>query len=151
MLEKPLKFNKAQRIKYLCKKAKILGLLRFVLYYIIYAALIAGVAILLPYIFPSVKLLADKFWLLFWFLGVLTLIASVLALLGIERRPELGVMAILGAIIVKMLFSMSFVLIYSLKRPEGDLFFVFNFFSLYLLFTLFEILALLCNLRHQNK
>ena len=128
-----------------------MGIPRFTFYYIIYAALIGGVAGLLPYLFPKEILLTGDFWLLFGFLGTLTLIASILALVGIKRKPEMGVMAILGAIILTLLFSMSFVLIYSIKRPESGLLFVFNFFSLYLLFSLFEILGLLCNLRHQNK
>jgi len=151
-LAKNRKLPNLKQIKYyLCNKILILGLARFVFYYIIYAAVIAGVAISLPYVFPNIKLLADDFWLLYWFLGLLTLIASLLALIGIKRKPEMGVMSILGAVILKLLFSMSFVLIYSIKRPESNMLFVFSFFSLYLLFSLFEILGLLRNLRHQNK
>ncbi|RZL45131.1 MAG: hypothetical protein EOP00_18115 [Pedobacter sp.] len=128
-----------------------MSLQRFILYYLIYTALLAGVAIALPHVFPTVKLLANKFWLVFGFLGVLTFIAYVLAFIGIKRNPETGVMAIMGSIVLKMLFSMAFVLIYSLNNKGKDLVFVFNFFSLYLLFTFFEIYGLLRNLRHQNK
>ncbi|RZL35782.1 MAG: hypothetical protein EOP00_30070 [Pedobacter sp.] len=128
-----------------------MSLPKFLISYSIFTGILAGIALLLPAIFPSVKLLTNQFWLIFWFLGGLTLIAYILADLGIKRKPETGVFSILGAVILKMLFSMSFVLIYSLKHPESDLLFVFNFFSLYLLFTLFEILGLLRNLRHQNK
>lgn len=109
------------------------------------------VAISLPYFFPDVKLLANKFWLVFGFLGILTFIAYIVAFLGIKRNPETGVLAITGSIAVKMLFSMAFVLIYSLNHKGKDIVFVLNFFSLYLLFTLFEIYGLLRNLRHQNK
>ena len=109
------------------------------------------VAISLPYFFPDVKLLANKFWLVFIFLGILTFIAYIVAFLGIKRNPETGVLAIMGSIAVKMLFSMAFVLIYSLNHKGKDTVFVLNFFSLYLLFTLFEIYGLLRNLRHQNK
>lgn len=128
-----------------------MGLQRFILYYILYTALLAGLAISLPYVFPDVKLLANKFWLIFGFLGGLTFIAYILAFIGIKRNPETGIMAIMGSIAVKMLFSMAFVLIYSLNHKGKDLIFVFNFFSLYLLFTCFEIYGLLRNLRHQNK
>lgn len=113
--------------------------------------MLAAVALALPVFFPGVKLLANKFWLVFGFLGGLTLVAYIVALLGIRRNPESGILAIMGSIAIKMLFSMAFVLIYSLKHKEKDLVFVLNFFSLYLLFTFFEIYALLRNLRHQNK
>ena len=116
-----------------------------------YTAVLAGIAVALQYVFPSVSLLANKFWLIFGFLGVLTLIAYVLAFFGIKHNPEIGVMAIMGSIVLKMIFSMAFVLIYSLNHKGKDLLFVLNFFSLYLLFTCFEIFGLLRNLRHQNK
>lgn len=128
-----------------------MSLQRFISYYILYTAILAGIAIALPYVFPSVSLLANKFWLIFGFLSLLTLIAYVLAFFGIKRNPETGVMAIMGSIVLKMIFSMAFVLIYSINHKGKDLLFVFNFFSLYLLFTCFEIYGLLRNLRHQNK
>ena len=128
-----------------------MSLQRFISYYILYTAILAGIAIALPYVFPSINLLADKFWLIFGFLSVLTFIAYILAFLGIKHNPETGVMAIMGSIVLKLIFSMAVVLIYSLNHKEKDLLFVFNFFSLYLLFTCFEIFGLLRNLRHQNK
>ncbi len=128
-----------------------MSLQKFIIYYLLYVGLLASVAVLLPKLFPDVKLLADKFWLVFGFLGGLTFIAYVVAFLGIKRNPETGVMAIMGSIILKLIFSMGFVLIYSLNHAGKDLIFVFNFFSLYLLFTFFEIYGLLRNLRHQNK
>jgi phage shock protein PspC (stress-responsive transcriptional regulator) len=132
-------------------KKYTLELKRFILYYVLYTALLAGIALSLPYFFPDVKLLANKFWLVFGFLGMLTFIAYIVAFLGMKRNPETGVLAIMGSIAVKMLFSMAFVLIYSLNHKGKDVVFVLNFFSLYLLFTFFEIYGLLCNLRHQNK
>jgi TctA family transporter len=128
-----------------------LSLQRFILHYLFYTALLAGIALSLPSLFPDVKLLANEFWLVFGFLGGLTFIAYILAFMGIKRNPETGVLAIMGSIAVKMIFSMAFVLIYSLNNKEKDLVFVFNFFSLYLLFTFFEIYGLLRSLRHQNK
>jgi hypothetical protein len=128
-----------------------LSLQRFLLHYLIYTAILAGIAVSLPHLFPKVQLLANSFWLVFGFLAGITFIAYILAFLGIKRNPETGVLAIMGSIAVKMLFSMAFVLIYSLNHKEKGLVFVFNFFSLYLLFTFFEIYGLLRNLRHQNK
>ncbi|MGY0039980.1 hypothetical protein [Pedobacter sp. NJ-S-72] len=128
-----------------------MSVLKFTLYYLLYSLLLAGVAFALPVLFPGVPLLANKFWLLFGFTGGLTYIAYVMAYLGIKMDPETGIMAIMGSIVLKMIFSMAFVLIYSLNTKEKGLVFALNFFSLYLLFSFFEIYSLLCNLRHQNN
>lgn len=128
-----------------------MSLSKFILYYVLYTLLLAGIAVLLPGFFPDLQLLAKKFWLVFGFLCGITFIAYILAYMGIKRNPQTGVLAIMGSITLKLLFSMAFVLIYSMNHKGKDFVFVFNFFSLYLLFTVFEIYALLCNLRHQNK
>ena len=124
---------------------------RFTLFYLLYCVFIALVAYAIPLVFPGTAILLGKFWVVYGFLAGVTFIAYVLAYLGIKRNPEAGVMAIMGSIALKMIFSMAFVLIYSLKAHEKGIVFVLNFFSLYLLFSFFEIYALLCNLRHQNK
>ena len=126
-------------------------LIKFTLYYLIYCLILAGIAYLLQDQLADVKILAKGFWLVFGFLGGITFIAYTVADLGIKRNPETGIMAIMGSIAIKMIFSMAFVLIYSLNTKEKGMVFVLNFFSLYLLFSFFEIYALLRNLRHQNK
>jgi hypothetical protein len=128
-----------------------LSLAKFTLYYLIYSLILAGIAYALPYLFPDTNLLVKKFWLVFCFLGVLTYIAYLTAFFGIKIDPQAGVMAIMGSIVLKMIFSLAFVLIYSLNSAEKGIVFALNFFSLYLLFSFFEIYSLLCNLRHQNK
>ena len=124
---------------------------KFTLYYFLYALVLAGIAYALPYLFPHVTLVVKKFWLIFGFIGGLTYIAYIMAFLGIKMDPQAGVMAIMGSIVLKMIFSLAFVLIYSLNSKEKGIVFALNFFSLYLLFSFFEIYSLLCNLRHQNK
>jgi len=128
-----------------------LTLPRFTILYLIYGLVLAGVAAALPFLFPDTRLLVDKFWLLFGFLGGLTYIAYLTAYIGIKMDPQAGVVAIMGSIVLKMIFSLAFVLIYSLNSKEKGVVFALNFFSLYLLFSFFEIYSLLCNLRHQNK
>lgn len=124
---------------------------KFTLYYVLYTLVLAGVAFALPHMFPQVTLLVKKFWLVFCFIGVLTYIAYMTAFFGIKMDPQAGIMAIMGSIVLKMIFSLAFVLIYSLNSKEKGVVFALNFFSLYLLFSFFEIYSLLCNLRHQNK
>ncbi|WP_199120520.1 hypothetical protein [Pedobacter sp. ASV28] len=128
-----------------------MDLKKTILYYLLYTFLLAGVAMVVKQIFPEAIVRADQFWLIFGFLGGLTFIAYILAYVGIKKSHQTGVFSILGSIVLKMLFAMSFVLVYSLKHQGSNMIFALNFFSLYLLFTLFEILGLLRNLRHQNK
>jgi hypothetical protein len=128
-----------------------LSLPKFTLLYIVYTLILAGIAFALQAQFQDMKILADKFWVVFGFLAGITFIAYWVADLGIKRNPETGIMAIMGSIALKMIFSMAFVLIYSLNSKEKGMVFVLNFFSLYLLFSFFEIYSLLRNLRHQNK
>ncbi|MEJ7557390.1 MAG: hypothetical protein WKF66_03710 [Pedobacter sp.] len=124
---------------------------KFTLLYTIYTVLLAGIAYTIQHALPDVQILASKFWVVFIFLAAITFIAYIVADIGIKRNPETGIMAIMGSIALKMIFSMAFVLIYSLNSKEKGMVFVLNFFSLYLLFSFFEIYALLRNLRHQNK
>lgn len=128
-----------------------MSLSKFTLSYLLYCLVIGTIAYYLPSFFPDKTMLVPKFWLVFGFLGGITYIAYLMVYLGTKSSPETGIMAIMGSIALKMLFSMAFVLIYSLKSTGSGLVFVLNFFSLYLLFSCFEIYCLLCNLRHQNK
>jgi hypothetical protein len=124
---------------------------RSILYYLAYTICVIGIILLLPVIFPGKTLFIAKFWVVFGFIAGITFIAFLVALLGIKRNPETGVMAIMVSITLKLLFTMAFVLVYVLKTPVSSLLFVLNFFSLYFLFSGFEIYALLCNLRHSIK
>lgn len=128
-----------------------MSLARFTVSYLLYCVVLAGIAYLLPIIFPDTRILTGKFWLVYFFFAGITYVAYFCADLGLKRNPEVGIMAIMGSIAVKMFFSLAFVLIYSLNAKEKGMNFVLNFFSLYLLFSFFEIYSLLRNLRHQNK
>ena len=128
-----------------------MSLSKFTLSYLLYCLILGIIAWSLPSLFPNETILVPQFWLVFGFLGSITYIAYLIAFNGIKRNPETGIMAIMGSIALKMLFSMAFVLIYSLKSTGSGFVFVLNFFSLYLLFSFFEIYCLLRNLRHQNK
>lgn len=128
-----------------------MSLARFTLFYLLYCAFWAAAAVLIGIIFPDNGLLIDRFWLVFGFLAGITFIAYAVADIGMKRSPGTGVMIIMASIALKMIFSMAFVLIYSFKSREKGVAFVLDFFSLYLLFSFFEIYSLLRNLRHQNK
>ncbi len=132
------------------QKIKVLSIKQFVFWFVLFTAFLAGIALAVQASGSASKILAPGFWPVFAFLGGLTFIAYMVAFLGIKRNPQMGVMTILGSIGIKMIFSMALVLIFSLKGQGIDLRFALNFFSLYLLFSAFEMYCLLRNLRHQN-
>ncbi|MFW0716501.1 hypothetical protein [Pedobacter sp. N23S346] len=128
----------------------ILTLAKFTSTYFIFVGILIAIIAVLPIIFPEQQLFIKNFWIVFGFMAGITYIAYMLVDIGIKRDPEVGIMAIMGSIAVKMIFCMAFVLVYSIKAKGNGLLFVLNFFSVYFLFTAFEIYCLLRNLRHQN-
>lgn len=120
------------------------------LYFVLFVALMTAVSGVLASFDMTSHLFSPDFWLVFVFFALVTFVAYATALVGIKQAKEAGVMVIMVAFFVKLLSSLVFVLIYSKKHDEVELRFIFNFFILYLLFSLFEILGLLRNLRHQN-
>jgi hypothetical protein len=87
----------------------------------------------------------------FCFIAGITFIAWLVASAGMRKGGETAVYTILGSVIVKLLFCMGFVLVYLLEFRVNSLDFALQFFSLYLLFTAFEVYCLLRNLRDQIK
>lgn len=123
-----------------------------------FSLLFSLIAVVLGVVFYSVEhigwksgALVPKFWVIFGFQFFITLIAYSVSLVGIRKGPETGTFTIIGSITIKMLFSMGFVLAYLLKINVNGVSFAIQFFSLYFLFTAFEVYGLLCNLRDQNK
>ena len=128
-----------------------MSFLRFSLIFTIISAVLAVIFYSIESFDERSVVLVPKFWVIFCFLFFITLIAYSVSLIGIKKGPETATFTIIGAITVKMLFSMGFVLAYLLKINVNGVYFAIQFFSLYFLFTAFEVYALLCNLRHQNK
>ena len=113
---------------------------------ILLIALTGVTAFLLQQYIPSFRLI-EKFWVVFGFLAVLTLIAYFASVFGIRKGGESSVLILMGALGIKLVFSMVFALIYILKFKPNHILFAGEFFSLYFLFTAFEVHCLLCNLR----
>src|SRR5690606_6730021 len=126
-------------------------LLRFVLYFHGFALAIAGVAAALPIIFDNTLILSPHFWLLFAVVSASTLLAYVLSDLGIRKGGELSILSFMGGLFFKLLACLVVVAILIFKYPENKMLTALNFFSLYFLFTAFEVSCLLRNLRDQNQ
>ncbi|WP_207426792.1 hypothetical protein [Pedobacter sp. SYSU D00535] len=120
--------------------------------------LFTGISLILAFIFLTIEesdskdsVLVPDFWLIFGFQYFITVIAYSASVFGLRKGPEISTLVIMGALAVKMLFCMAFVLAYLLKISVNGVSFAVQFFSVYFLFTAFEVYALLRNLRHQNK
>lgn len=115
-----------------------------------FALVIGGAAWGLQQLLLPQIILSPHFWLLLIFLFFLTMIVYILSVLGMQKDGQTGVFSILGGIIIKFLLAATMFLIILLKSNENQLVLGLNFFSLYLLFTVFEVIFLLRILRHQN-
>lgn len=124
---------------------------KFLSYYTILLALTALSFLGLHHYVFNQNFLIPHFWLVFGYMGAITFIVYYLSIAGIKYGGENQGAILLSAIVLRMLFTLAFILVYTLKIKVEAVLFVANFFSIYLLFTVFEIYCLLCNLRHQNK
>lgn len=121
-------------------------------FFVLYTLFTLGLGLLMHalYAYDLIRLM-PKFWVIFGTIAILTFMAYMFSWIGIRKGGEFSVLAILGGILLKLIFCMVLVLFYLQKFKVNDLVFAGNFISLYFLFTAFEVYALLCNLRHQNK
>jgi hypothetical protein len=124
---------------------------RFVGYYHLFGIGVACTAVALSAGFPDTPVLSPHFWLLFVVVFALTLIAYILSDLGIRKGGELSVYSLLGGLFIKLFICLAVVAILIIKYPENKMLTALNFFSLYFLFTVFEVTYLLRNLRDQNQ
>lgn len=128
-----------------------MSLLRFIGLYHGFALVVAGVAAALPSLFKDVQLLSPHFWLIFVVVFATTLLAYVLSDLGIRNGGEVSILSLMGGLFAKLLICLVVVAVLIVKYPDSKMLTAFNFFSLYLLFTVFEVTCLLRNLRDQNQ
>lgn len=128
-----------------------MGILRFIGFFSVFALAVFGVMKGLAPWFGDTVRLSSNFIPIFIFLYLLTIIVYFLGLWGMKKGAEYSVYSILGGIVIKMIISLSFIFYLFLKFPENQKVLALNFFSIYLLFTLFEVTVMLRNLRDQNK
>lgn len=126
-------------------------LLRFILYFHGFSLVIAGIAAAIPSLFNGVMILSPHFWLLFVVVFATTLLAYVLSDVGIRKGGEMSILSLIGGLFVKLLVCLAAVAVLIIKYPENKMLTALNFFSLYFLFTAFEVTCLLRNLRDQNQ
>lgn len=85
-------------------------------------------------------------------LYMVTVFAYTISYLGIDSNPELGVYAILGGVMIKMLVALGVFLVFLYGfEVENKVLLGLNFFCIYLLMSCFEVIILLRNLRRKIK
>jgi len=125
-----------------------------ILKFLILFSFFAGLAVILPYgaeYYFSVSLLSKQFLLIAFFLFFLTIIVYIISYLGIKKGGQNSVLSVLGGLTVKIIFSLAMILLLFLKTTDNQKVLAGNFFYIYFLFTLFEVICLLRNLRDRNK
>lgn len=124
-------------------------LLQFIYSYLLAIFVIAILPLAYVYFFKGLGLI-PHFWTVFLMFAVLTFIVCFSTLLCNLKNPQLSVQVFLVATIIKLLVCMFFVPVYLSQYHVNQVHFLVCYFYLYLLNTVFEIYALLCNLRLQN-
>lgn len=127
------------------------GLLRFIISFSFFALAVFFCIKGLASWFEGAIRLSPNFIPIFIFLYLLTISVYFLGLWGMKKGAEYSVYSILGGIVIKMVISLSIIFYLFLKSPENQKVLALNFFSIYFLFTLFEVTVMLRNLRDQNK
>ena len=128
-----------------------MALARFLLFYHLFAVAVGISSKSLEALFPQTAILSPHFWLIFVTVFALTLIAYFISDFGIRTGGESSVYFILGGLFIKLFLSLAIVGVFIIKFPENKMLTALNFFSLYFLFTIFEVTCLLRNLRDQNQ
>jgi len=90
-------------------------------------------------------------WLALAFFVVLTITITNMTLQAGEKSPSRFITSIMGSVGIRMLVCVMFVLIYWVVVKNRDKFFIIYFFTLYLFFTVFEIMYLVSKLRTDKK
>jgi hypothetical protein len=126
-----------------------LKLSRIIFGYLVFALLIAIPPAVLIYLGETAYIIT-RFWLLFGYLSVFTLLVIVTVIVAGQKSSEFVAPAFLASTTVKILGTLFFVLIFLRKNHVNKFAFAADFFYVYFLNTAFEVYGLLRNLRNQN-
>jgi O-antigen/teichoic acid export membrane protein len=111
---------------------------------------LAFITLMAEVFFPG-KWIHDKIWHIILFFAVLTTITGVVSEKLMKREEFNSVSVILAAVVFRLLCSIGFVFLILWQGDENILWFVVDFFMIYLLYLLFDIYGLITNLRLHSK
>ena len=93
----------------------------------------------------------ESIWKIISFFLILTWLTGIFSNYLLEISKENSVNILLGAIGIRFLSSIGFIAIMLMLGQGNLILFVFNFFAVYLFYLLFDIYALIANLRPNSK
>jgi hypothetical protein len=93
----------------------------------------------------------ESIWKIISFFLILTWLTGIFSNYLLEISKENSVNILLGAIGIRFLSSIGFIAIMLMLGQENLILFVINFFAIYLFYLLFDIYALIANLRPNSK
>jgi hypothetical protein len=88
-------------------------------------------------------------FILFFF--VISILVYIICMFGLKKEADSSVFIVLGAVVVKLLLSMVFALIFIYGNRIDKVGFLISFFLPYFIYSTFEIYTLLYNLRALKK
>lgn len=86
-----------------------------------------------------------------FFFFVISLLVYIICVFGLKKEADSSVFIVLGAVVVKLLLSMVFALIFIYGNRIDKVGFLISFFLPYFIYSTFEIYTLLYNLRALKK
>ncbi len=120
-------------------------------FYFILFTLITGLMFLCIQKYFNSNFWLPNFWFVFALLFVIVFLSFSGSLFVILKTKTNATFILLAIQVFKFFLCLLFAVIYIQFIKVKAVVFVSNFFSIYLLFSIFEIYSLLFNLRHQNK
>ncbi len=112
--------------------------------------LLAGLIYFLQQAFPG-NWIHEKIWAMILFYFLLAVISGLASIHFLKKDKLNSVSIILGSTVFRLLVSLTFVLVALWGGDKNLLWFVINFFTIYLLYLLFDIYSLITNLRLHFK
>ena len=97
--------------------------------------------------YTETRLIHPQWWIILIFLYLLSAATSTFINYGVQRHRKNFNLFFFPALIFRFFASVIFILVMVLIKTEQVLFFVLDFFVLYLLYQMFEITSLMTNLR----
>ncbi len=123
---------------------------RFVLFSAMIAIILYATGEIANNIFQK-RLFLDSYPFFIVFFLFITGISYIICLIGLKKDADSSVFIVLGSVVVKLLLSMVFALIFIYGNRIDKLGFLISFFLPYFIYSTFEIYTLLYNLRALKK
>ena len=125
--------------------------------YLFYSLRLICITLVLAGIIFFLRQFAAPVWIhekagaVLWFFFILTLLSGLLTQYLLKESKENSVPILLGSSLIRLIASLGFVFVILWSGTENILWFVVDFFVIYLLYLLFDIYTLITNLHAHSE